>query len=156
MSRSTKSRRTDKPTRKPLTRELLLPISVTKFRSLSLQNHLALVALQNGCGDMEHVVCLFKVVYLTWFINNKTLMANADEIHAVLRLAEVSLHACALRLKEEMQEPISHDEGAVLKEILFIHDQQLSVVSLNHLQHAWERLQQWLSQDGELRIPEYV
>ncbi|KVM16629.1 hypothetical protein WL05_28310 [Burkholderia ubonensis] len=54
--------------RKPLTREMLLPLPVSKVRALSLENHLALAAMRSGSGNVDQMSCLLKVVYLAWFL----------------------------------------------------------------------------------------
>lgn len=44
--------------RSALTREMLLPLSTEKGRSLSLEHHMALAVVRSGSGDCDQGVCL--------------------------------------------------------------------------------------------------
>ncbi|CAG9257915.1 hypothetical protein BDI4_570016 [Burkholderia diffusa] len=46
----------------PLTKEMLLPLSTEKVRSLSLENHMALAMVRSGNGNCDQVICLLRVV----------------------------------------------------------------------------------------------
>jgi hypothetical protein len=50
----------------PLTHAMLLPMPVELARKVSLQNHLALVALRQGQGNADLVAELLKTVYVAY------------------------------------------------------------------------------------------
>lgn len=57
--------------RPALTKELLLPLSTEKVRSLSLAHHLALAVVRSGNGNWDRVICLLRVVYPSYFMRSE-------------------------------------------------------------------------------------
>ena len=74
--------------RVPLTKEMLLPLSTVKVRSLSLENHMALAVVRSGDGDCDQVVCLLRVVYLAFFMRGETASGSDLDLY---RRAEAAL-----------------------------------------------------------------
>ncbi len=63
-------RTTHKPGRKPLTKNMLLPLPVERVRALSLENHLFLAAIRDGHGTENVAMNLLRVLYLAWFMRD--------------------------------------------------------------------------------------
>lgn len=61
-----------KPGRRPMTKEMLLPLAVSKVRELSLENHLRLAAIRSGHGSQSVVMNLLRVLYLGFFMLDDT------------------------------------------------------------------------------------
>lgn len=55
-----------------LAKEMLLPLSTEKVRSLSIEHHMALAVVRSGSGDCDQIVCLLRVVYLAFFMRGET------------------------------------------------------------------------------------
>lgn len=59
--------------RSALTKEMLLPLSTEKVRSLSLEHHMALAVVRSGNGNSDQVTCLLlRVVYPSFFMRSET------------------------------------------------------------------------------------
>lgn len=87
MSRNTMGR----GSRSPLTKEMLLPLSTEKVRSLSLEHHMALAVVRSGKGECDQVICLLRVVYLAFFMRGETASGSDVDLY---RRAEAVLDAC--------------------------------------------------------------
>jgi hypothetical protein len=70
--RSMKKRTSSRSARLARTKEMLLPLSTDKVRSLSLENHLALATVRAGRGDLDQVCCLLRIIYLAYFMRGET------------------------------------------------------------------------------------
>jgi len=60
----------------PLTRAMLLPMSAARVRKVSLQNHLALVALRQGHGNIDLAGELLKTVFVAFFLTDPDSLAT--------------------------------------------------------------------------------
>ncbi|CAE6858712.1 hypothetical protein R75461_07865 [Paraburkholderia nemoris] len=92
------SRRTvSKPTRKPLTKDMLLPLPAARVRALSLENHLALAAIRSGHGSLAVAMTLQRVVYLAWFMRDA-----ADDLRDLdaFRQADAALEQTSRRAEQ--------------------------------------------------------
>ncbi|CAE6865596.1 hypothetical protein R75461_08255 [Paraburkholderia nemoris] len=139
------SRRTvSKPTRKPLTKDMLLPLPVARVRALSLENHLFLAAIRGGHGSMEVAMNLLRVLYLSWFMRDA---ADAERDLDVFREAEAVLARGRIRAHQHQGWTLPEEDHRVLEHILALHDQQLASMPSHRYIVAWERLQRFLRSD---------
>jgi hypothetical protein len=88
---SPKSRNTHHYFRKdPLTKKMLLPLPVTKARTVSLENHLALVRCAMFTGTP--MSCLLKTVYLACFLYEA--LPGRSVLEPFARPSELSYGVC--------------------------------------------------------------
>jgi hypothetical protein len=148
MSRSSSRRATQKPARKPLTREMLLPLPVAKVRSMSLEHHLALAAMRTGNGNVDQMSCLLKAVYLAYFLREATRDHCGMQ---AFRASEAALECSAIRVQMGHKWMLPEEDQSELAGVLAVHDRQLLSVSAHQFSAARERLQRFL--DSEARSP---
>ena len=60
-------------------KEMLLPLSTTKVRSLSIENHLGLATVYAGRADFDQTCCLIRVVCLEYFMRGETVAGEELE-----------------------------------------------------------------------------
>lgn len=146
MGRSTMGR----GSRSALTKEMLLPLSTEKVRSLSLAHHLALAMVRSGNGDCDQVVSLLRVVYLAFFMRSETESGSDLDLY---RRAEAVLDACIARA--ECGEPwmLHENEAADVERLLVVHDAQLAAVPKHRYLAAWDQLQRFVTGTGRSPIP---
>ena len=140
---------TRKTGRKPLTREMLLPLPVAKFRAVSLENHLALVAMRTGNGNVDQMSCLLKTVYLAWFMHDG---ATGDD-RGLFRDAESALECSATRAERGDGWTFSDGDSAAVERVLAVHDGQLASMPSHRYTAAWERLQRFITSDARSPFP---
>ncbi|KUY84955.1 hypothetical protein WI25_35430 [Burkholderia cepacia] len=133
--------------RRPLSKAQLLPLAADHVRRLSLKHHLALAAVSAGRGDLEAIVTLLNVLYLTFFLSD-----DAAELELVRR-AEAALDACTRRVEGGAPWALSDDEQDVLAQLMVTHDAQLASVRLFRYQEAWERVHRIACSGGRSPIP---
>jgi hypothetical protein len=134
---STAKKRKVTRTTSPLTRDMLLPMAATLARKVSLQNHMALVALRQGEGNADLVAELLRTVFIAFYLVDAGGLAPHTQafIHAETTLKTVikeAAHDKDWHLGEE------HCEG--IKTVLALHDAQLASLPV----HRIERAKQWL------------
>jgi len=108
---------------------------------LSLENHLAFAVVNAGKGSHEQVGRLLRVMYLAYYLRNET-APGADT--ALYRQAEQALDHCIERSVPNNIWTLMPDEREILRELLIVHDEQLTVVSAHRYLSAWERMQTFL------------
>ncbi|CAE6854854.1 hypothetical protein R69658_08168 [Paraburkholderia aspalathi] len=151
MDMSRKSSHTSrKPGRKPLTRDMLLPLPVAKVRAMSLEHHLALAAMHSGRGSVEQMNVLLKVTYLTYFM--------ADAAHEsvdldLFRAAETAFECCGLRGHRDGNWTLPTADHDVLARILALHDRQLGSMPSWRYTEAWARIHAFLRSDAQSPLP---
>lgn len=134
--------------RKPLTKEMLLPLPVARVRAMALENHLALATLRSGQGGAQQMLCVLKVVYLAYFLRENGRRGGEIEL---FRAAEIALQQ-SISCAENGREWSLPDVGQkALGSILVIHDQQLGTAPAYVYEAAWERLQRFVR--GDARSP---
>ncbi|WP_423383699.1 hypothetical protein [Burkholderia sp. LMG 32019] len=129
---------------------MLLPLSTTKVRSLSLENHLALATVRAGRGDFDQICCLLRVVYLAYFMRNET---AAGEDLEPYRRAEAALDACIKRIEQDQPCLLLEQEQTVVERVLVLHDEQLAAVSKFRYLESWDRLQRFVTGGKSSPIP---
>ncbi|HKU28654.1 MAG TPA: hypothetical protein VJQ54_24500 [Candidatus Sulfotelmatobacter sp.] len=136
--------------RSALTKEMLLPLSTEKVRSLSLAHHLALAMVRSGNGDCDQVVSLLRVVYLAFFMRSETESGSDLDLY---RRAEAVLDACIARA--ECGEPwmLHENEAADVERLLVVHDAQLAAVPKHRYLAAWDQLQRFVTGTRRSPIP---
>lgn len=133
-----------------LTKEMLLPLSTEKVRSLSLENHMALAVVRSGNGDCDQVICLLRVVYLAFFMRGETASGSDFDLY---RQAEAVLDACIARAERGDTWTLVEDELADVERVLIVHDEQLAAIPKHRYLAAWDRLQRFVTGGGRSPIP---
>jgi uncharacterized protein (UPF0248 family) len=137
--------------RPALTKEMLLPLSTEKVRSLSLENHMALAVVRSGNRDCDQVVCLLRVVYLAFFMRNETASGSNLDLY---RSAEAVLNACITRAERGEAWTLREDELTDVKRVLATHDEQLAAIPKHRYLAAWDQLQRFVNGTRRSPIPE--
>ena len=151
MNMSRKSSHTSrKPGRKPLTRDMLLPLPVAETRPISLENHLALVAMRGGHGNADLMICLLKAVYLSYFLHEAAYGRTGLD---PFREAEAVLQHSVTRAERNEGWWIPQADSAILEAILTLYDGQLASMPAHVLAAARARLQRYLASDLISPIP---
>lgn len=135
--------------RKPLTKEMLLPLPVARVRAMALENHLAVATLRSGHGGAQQMLCLLKVVYLAYFLRDKGSQGGEIEL---FRAAEIALQQSISCAENGREWSLSDVGQRALESILAIHDQQLGTVAAYVYEAARERLQRFVQSDARSPI----
>ncbi len=146
MARSSKQTHVSRDARrKPLSKDMLLPLPTAKVRAMSLENHLALAILCRGQGNVEQIFYLLRVVYLTYFLRD-----TADQEGGIdmFRAAEEVLERSVTRAEQGREWSLCDDGCALLQQLLALHDRQLAAAPVHRFQSAMERLQRFASSDA--------
>lgn len=130
--------------KRPMTKDMLLPLAESVGRRTSLGHHLALATLRSGKGSSDTVGRLFHSIYVAYFVHEAT--TGRAELDA-FRAAEAVLHKCAVAAKENGIYEISGDGCAAVEQVLAIHDRQLESIPRHVIENAQERLDRFLSTD---------
>lgn len=146
MAPTPKPRKSRQPAgRRPLTRDMLLPLPATISRRRSLEHHLALAALRSGNCNIELIGRLFRTVYLAYFIHQAL---NSRRSVAAFRISEAALHAIATRIKAASDWSLPEADGRALAHVLSLHDEQLSTLPSHRIAQADEQLNIFLANDA--------
>lgn len=121
---------------------------------MSLENHLTLVALCSGNGNVDQMCCLLKVVYLAYFLGDTGAHHCGIEM---FRAAEAALERSATRAGTSQGWSLPDDDQALLQGILALHDRQLGTVPVHLFTAAWERVLRFAGSDAQspLKSPEW-
>ncbi|KGX17255.1 hypothetical protein Y036_5932 [Burkholderia pseudomallei] len=112
-----------RPTRKPLTRQQLLPLPADQVRRLQLKHHSALAALIAGRADVAQLGALVSTLDLTHALSDFT-KPDPTRHHA----ARGALERIVVQLAGGAPTVPSDDERLALEYVLLIHDAQLAAV----------------------------
>ncbi|SOE63376.1 hypothetical protein SAMN05414139_02299 [Burkholderia sp. D7] len=128
---------------------MLLPMSGTLVRKVSLQNHLALVALRQGRGNVDLAAELLKTVFVTFYLSDPACLAihlqNFTHAEAaLLALMKDAASSGNWRLDETGRETI--------EVILALHDQQLTAMPAHRIEREKQRLMHVLAKDSFPRL----
>ncbi len=102
---------------------LLMPLTDTCIRDLSLRSHLALVASGYPGSDRHSVMWLARVVYVAFFLQERS---RSDSSLSMFVAAEEALDRTVLRAEETGVWQLMRDDIEVLKPVLRIYDQELA------------------------------
>jgi hypothetical protein len=127
-----------KPKRRtPLTREQLLPLAPATARTLSLKNHLALVALRQGHGNADLVSELMRTLYLTFFANEA---GRPNAPFDTFLTAELALKACIHQAVTADEWRLEAAQCEVIEAVLRAYDAQLTSLPAHKIEAATVRL----------------
>lgn len=129
---------------------MLLPLSTSAVGAISLENHLALVALHCGHGNPHAVSRLLKVVYLGCFLREALYGRSTLDI---FREGEAVIKRCTVRAQQGDGWSVSDADAAVLAQTLTLHDQQLASIPAHLFVAAVERLNRFIDGDRTSPIP---
>jgi hypothetical protein len=128
-----------------LKRSDLLPMTAPRFRSLSLRNHLALVALRQGWGHAELTSELLRTAYLTYFIGG----IDVDEVTLETCVAaELTIKASVAHAKMAGEWRLTPGHAHYVEKMLCLHDTQLTTLPLCLIDAAARRLSQMIDEGG--------
>ncbi|HDR9283258.1 hypothetical protein [Burkholderia vietnamiensis] len=134
--------------RRPLSKEMLLPLPQARTRALSLEHHLALATIASGHANVDLMVCLLKAVYTAFYLRDEA-PASADD--SEFQRAEAALERCIARAERgDAWVMLDHDKAAV-ERILVLHDEQLAAVPTHRYLTALDKLNRFAV--GGLRSP---
>ncbi|HDR9757815.1 TPA: hypothetical protein QDC44_001937 [Burkholderia cepacia ATCC 25416] len=123
--------------RRPLTKEMLLPLPLAKTRALSLEHHVALATIAQGHGNVDLMACLLKAVYTAFYLREETLAGSDD---GAFRSAEAVLAQCVSQAERGEAWGVSGQDKSTLERILLLHDEQLASVPRHRYFAAIEKL----------------
>ncbi|CAE6865011.1 hypothetical protein R69746_08039 [Paraburkholderia aspalathi] len=130
---------------------MLLPLPPATVRSAALENHLALVAMRTGSGNVDQMSCLLKVTYLAWFLLEKP--ADREQHIHLLHASETALQQSGLRAQSGQPWSLRQEEIADLEAVLALHDGQLHSICAHQYQSAWAKLQRFVDSDAQSPLP---
>ena len=129
---------TKKVKRRPLSREMLLPLPANKARALSLEYHLALSVLAGGYGVLDHAARLMQAICHARFLGH----AEEAEVN-LLSAAEAALTALAERVNEGGVWTVTDDEHTAIAGALAVHDVLTAREPYHRFLDAWTRMVQF-------------
>lgn len=138
---------TKKGKRRPLSREMLLPVPVNKARALSLEYHIALSLLASGRGDLDQAARLMQAICHARFFG------RSDE--AELRLldeAESAVNTLAGRADSGCAWTVTDTEHAAIAAALSVHDRLTAREPYHRFLDAWARVVEFGMSAQTLRI----
>ncbi|KVD73551.1 hypothetical protein WS62_08455 [Burkholderia sp. ABCPW 14] len=130
--------------KKPLSKDMLLPLTAAVARKKALEHHLALASLQNGNGTPDALSKVFQTIYLAYFVHEATVgRHDLDQF----RMAEAAVVDCAVAGKKTDIFEIPAAGRAAVEHILLMHDQQLATVPAHVIATAHARLAQFVANE---------
>ncbi|MDN7589350.1 hypothetical protein [Burkholderia seminalis] len=130
--------------KKPLSKDMLLPLPAAAARKRSLEHHLALAPLQSGNGTTDAVSKVFQTIYLAYFVHEATVgRRDLDQF----RVAETTVVECAVAAKKGGAFEIPASGRTAVEHVLLMHDQQLASVPAHVIAMAHTRLAQFVATD---------
>ncbi|MFM0758127.1 hypothetical protein [Paraburkholderia strydomiana] len=128
--------------KKPLSKAMLLPMPAADARAISLENHLALVAMRNGNGNVDLMLGLFKIVYMACLLYEA--IHGRGELD-LFRDAEGVLTRSMARAKRDEAWCIPAEEAVALEKIVTLYDQYLATLPAHRFVHARGRLHRFIA-----------
>ncbi|PNE56713.1 hypothetical protein A8H39_13200 [Paraburkholderia fungorum] len=121
---------------------MLLPVPAVDARAISLENHLALVAMRSGQGNVDLVLGLFKIVYMAYFLH-EALRARTEP--DLFRDAEHVLMRTTARANRGEAWSIPAEDVSCLERIVTLYDRYLATLPAHRFISARDRLQRFLA-----------
>lgn len=138
--RNPRSQVSRSPSRKPLSKEMLLPLPLSAARTVALSNHLTFAACRAGAGSAYLVNGLIELVYVTYFVQD----AGYGETEVIIYgRAEAALERCLQRAQTERVWTIGAAELPLFEAVLQEADRQLAVAPRYVHYEARERLKRF-------------
>ncbi|USU14550.1 hypothetical protein [Paraburkholderia fungorum] len=128
--------------REPLSKAMLLPVPAVDARAISLENHLALVAMRSGQGNVDLVLGLFKIIYMAYFLH-EALRARTEP--DLFRDAEHVLMRTTARANRGEAWSIPAEDVSCLERIVTLYDRYLATLPAHRFISARDRLQRFLA-----------
>ncbi|WP_175817959.1 hypothetical protein [Burkholderia diffusa] len=136
--------------RRPLTKDMLLPMPVARTRALSLEHHLALVTIAQGRGNIDLVVCLLKAVYMAFYLHGGT---PADADNRAIQRAEAALERCTGSAERGETWTMFDADKAAIERVLLLHDEQLATTPTHRYLDALDKLNRFALEGLKSPIP---
>jgi hypothetical protein len=134
----------------PLTRVMLLPLSATLVRKVSLQNHLALVTLRQGQRNSDLANELLKTIFIASYLAEPDHLATYSG-HFVRAAAAIKALIKDATLNRGWRLGQNQCEG--IEAILALHDAQLTSLPVHRIEGAKQRLMRVLAKERFLALP---
>jgi len=141
---------TRSPARKPLAKEMLLPLPESASRELALANHLTFVACKGSAGSAYLVNELIRMVYLTFYIQDA---GYGDTDLIVYARAESALERCLTRAERDGAWQLDAHDASLFEAILRQADWQLDRAPCHCLIDARERLERFARSSRQSPLP---
>ncbi|KML57078.1 hypothetical protein VL15_15310 [Burkholderia cepacia] len=141
---------TRRASRRPLTKNLLLPMSPTRVRALSLEHHLALATVACGRGNVDLMVCLLKAVYMTFYLRGET---SVDVDMRAVQRAEAALERCTDRAERGETWIMLDTAKSAIERVLLLHDAQLATTPTHRYLDALDKLNRFACEGLASPIP---
>ena len=126
---------TTKMKRRPLSREMLLPLPTHKARALSLEYHLALSVLASAHGELDQAAKLMQAVCHARFL------AGADESDVnTLRDAQLAFEALVERVEAGAGWTVTDVEREAIAGALNLHDRLTAREPYYRFLDAWTQM----------------
>jgi len=149
MASKPKKRKTRRTT-PPLTRAMLLPMSAELASKVSLQNHLALVALRQGQGNADLIAELLKTVYVAYDLLDPSQLATQA---GYFTRAETAIKTLIKQAAATGEWRLAEEQCEGIEVIVSLHDAQLAVLPTHRIEVAKQRLMRVLEKES---FPELV
>ena len=114
-----------------------MPLAPATARTLSLKNHLALVALRQGHGNADLVSELMRTLYLTFFANEA---GRPNAPFDTFLAAELALRACIHQAMTADEWRLEAAQCEVIGAVLRAYDAQLASLPVHKIEAAKVRL----------------
>jgi hypothetical protein len=139
-TRHSTSRTSRSPSRKHLSKELLLPLSAAAAQTIALANHMGFVACRDGAGTAYLFNELIRLVYVTFYVQDA---GFGDTDPLVYARAEAALERSLQRAENERVWVLDSSDLPLFEAVLRESDRQLaSAPRYAHLD-ARERLERF-------------
>lgn len=142
-------KRKDK-SRAPRTKEMLLPLSASAVRSISLENHLSLATMRSGHGTSDTMVGLLRILYVTFYLLEK----NHSEADLVLFLeVEASLDESIQAAGEGRDWRLATEHLPAIERVVRRCDEVLGSVPKYRYVEAWDKLNRFIHSPQQSPLP---
>jgi len=111
------------PSRKPLSKEMLLPLPLSAARTVALSNHLTFAACRAGAGSAYLVNGLIELGYGTYFVQDA---GHGETDVTIYGRAEAALERCLPRAETERIWTVDAAELPLFQAVLQEADRQLA------------------------------
>lgn len=137
--------------RKPVTRQMLLPMPRSSADKVSLGNHLALAVCLRGTGNSHLMNELVRALYLTFYLQDS---GYGDAPLDLYKKGEAALEAALSRAQAKRTWDIAPESAEILGEILRLHDAQLNSAPTRLLVDAGARLARFVESAKRSPLPD--